>query len=218
MSDKPTIVLLPGLDGTGRLYQRLIDALAPEARVQAIGYPSERFLGYGELADLVIARAPVEPYAIVAESFSGPVAVRVGARRPAGLRGIILSTSFIVPPVPGWLRAAPLELLFRLGIPGWLLRGLLLGSGSSGDVVAEAAAVVASVPPSLLAARVRERAGWSDRGGSGRFNGSSPPSSASPSTVPTCSSWRGPSNRLPSFTGICDAGSPGPRTPEEVIA
>ena len=156
MSEKPTVVLLPGLDGTGRLYRPLVSALEPEARVQVISYPSDRFLGYRELAELVVAQAPAEAYAIVAESFSGPVAVMVGAKRPERLRGIVLSTSFVVSPAPRWLHVVPTEVFFRFGAPRWLLRWLLLGSPNSGELVADVAAVVASVAPSVLAARVRE--------------------------------------------------------------
>jgi pimeloyl-ACP methyl ester carboxylesterase len=156
VSDKPTVVLLPGLDGTGRLYRWLVSALEPEARVQVISYPTDGFLGYRELAELVVGQAPAEDYAIVAESFSGPVAAMVGAKRPARLRGILLSASFVVPPAPGWLRVAPLNLCFRFGAPRWLLRYLLLDFDNSRELVAEVAAVVASVTPSVLGARVRE--------------------------------------------------------------
>ena len=136
MSEKPTVVLLPGLDGTGRLYRRLVGALEPGAQVRVIGYPSERFLGYRELAELAVAQEPAGAYAIVAESFSGPVAVLVGASRPERLRGIILSASFVVSPAPGWLRVAPLELLFRLGAPRCVLRCLLLGFRDSRELAA----------------------------------------------------------------------------------
>ena len=156
MSEKPTVVLLPGLDGTGRLFGWLIRELEAHAKVRVISYPPERFLGYPELADLVRGQAPAGPYAIVAESFSGPVAVTVGATKPAGLRGIILSASFVVPPAPRLLRFVPFELFIRLGIPRTLLHYFLLDSRSTMEVGPELALAIASVAPSVLGARVRE--------------------------------------------------------------
>lgn len=131
MSEKPAILLLPGLDGTGRLFDRLVRELEPTVQVRVISYPSERFLGYSALAELVVSQAPTGAYAIVAESFSGPVAVMVGATKPTGLRGIILSASFVVPPAPRWLKVVPFELCFRVGIPKALLGRFLLDSGSA---------------------------------------------------------------------------------------
>jgi pimeloyl-[acyl-carrier protein] methyl ester esterase len=156
VSEKPAILLLPGLDGTGRLFDRLVRELEPLAHVHIISYPSERFLGYSDLAKLVARQAPAGAYAIVAESFSGPVAVMVGASRPAGLRGIILSASFVVPPAPRWLRVIPFGLFFRVGIPRTMLRHFFLNSRNAPDVASEVAAAIASVSPSVLGARVRE--------------------------------------------------------------
>jgi pimeloyl-[acyl-carrier protein] methyl ester esterase len=156
VSDKPTVVLLPGLDGTGRLFDRLVHVLEPRVRIRRIGYSPDRFLGYSELADFVLGQAPAGAYAIVAESFSGPVAVTVGARRPAGLRGIILSASFVRPPAPAWLRFLPFELLFRLEVPRALLRYYLVGPHNAAGVLPELTEAIASVPSRVLAARVRE--------------------------------------------------------------
>ena len=156
MSEKPTVVLLPGLDGTGRLFDRLAHALEPRVQICRFSYPSERFLGYSELADLVVGQAPSDPYAIVAESFSGPVAVAVGARRPAALRGIILSASFVVAPAPEWFRLFPFEVFFRLGVPRAMLRHYLLGPQNDAGVMSDLTSAIASVPPRVLASRVRE--------------------------------------------------------------
>ena len=39
IKSKMTIVLLPGLDGTGTLYQQLAQQLAPDFELQVIAYP-----------------------------------------------------------------------------------------------------------------------------------------------------------------------------------
>ncbi|MBC7989027.1 MAG: hypothetical protein H7Y19_05525 [Luteimonas sp.] len=77
------VIVLPGLDGTGELLDAFAAALAPEFDAQIIPYPRDRMLGYADLTQLVIAAMPRnEPFLLVAESFSGPIALRVAATRP----------------------------------------------------------------------------------------------------------------------------------------
>lgn len=47
------LTLLPGLDGTGLLFQPLLDALGDSVRVQVIRYPLDQYLTVPELAMLV---------------------------------------------------------------------------------------------------------------------------------------------------------------------
>jgi pimeloyl-ACP methyl ester carboxylesterase len=144
------------MDGTGRLFRWLLPAIHPETRAVVVSYPPDRFLGYRQLADLVAQQIPVGRYAIIAESFSGPVAAILASERPGGLRGVILSTSFVVPPAPRWLRFAPLEFIFRFRPATPLLRFLLLDPACGAEVVAGVADAIAATPSSVLASRVRE--------------------------------------------------------------
>ena len=153
---QPTILLLPGMDGTGRLFRWLIPEIQSFAMPVTIAYPGDRFLNYSELADYVAGQIPAGPYVILAESFSGPVAVALAAKKHSGLRAVILSTSFIAPPAPSWLKIAPLRMLFRARVPKLLLRWLLLDSTCDAEIVAEVADAVGEVCPAVLAARFRE--------------------------------------------------------------
>ena len=48
----PTLVLLPGLDGTGKLFTRFLDALKAsndDVDTRVIAYPTDRPLGYEAL-------------------------------------------------------------------------------------------------------------------------------------------------------------------------
>lgn len=56
-----TIVLLPGLDGTGILYQQLAQQLAPEYELQVIAYPLDQLLDYSELLDFIRPQLPEHP-------------------------------------------------------------------------------------------------------------------------------------------------------------
>lgn len=156
MPSTPTILLLPGLDGTGRLFGRLVSALGARVKTRVISYPTDRFLHYPELVELVVEQAPTDPHVILAESFSGPIAALVASRRPSALRGVVLSASFVAPPAPQCLRTVPFGVFFRFGFSPRLLRWFLLESSSSDELVVELTAATRSVSPAILAARLRE--------------------------------------------------------------
>lgn len=156
MAELPTLVLLPGLDGTGRLFRWLIPELESTARPVAVAYPDNFILDDRALADVATRQLPDGPFVLLAESFSGPIAALVAARRPAGLRGIVFAASFVAPPAPRWLKRAVFDFWFRIPPAEFLLRQLLLDARCAPDVVAEVAAVIRTVPPSILAARMQQ--------------------------------------------------------------
>jgi pimeloyl-[acyl-carrier protein] methyl ester esterase len=89
-------LLLPGLDGTGKLFDRFVAAAPQGASVDVARYPVDREMSYPEYATLVLDTfAPDEPFVIVAESFSGPIAVLVASSHPPTLAGIVLCNTFV---------------------------------------------------------------------------------------------------------------------------
>ena len=74
------LVLLPGMDGTGDLFAPLLSALPPALRTIVVRYPCDRPLGYAGRT-----RGPKDqPFVLLGESFSGPIAAAIAAaRRPA---------------------------------------------------------------------------------------------------------------------------------------
>jgi pimeloyl-ACP methyl ester carboxylesterase len=92
-----TLVLLPGMDGTGDLFAPIFPALSAAVTAQVVSYPRDQQLGHAELAELVLAQLPQDrPFALLGESFSGPIATAVAARStPAAL---ILACSFVTNP------------------------------------------------------------------------------------------------------------------------
>jgi pimeloyl-ACP methyl ester carboxylesterase len=110
------LVLLPGLHGTSALFEPFVKRLPDSVAPAPIDYPGDRFLNYESLTELVLGQVrDAGPFAVLGESFSGPVAVRVAAARPAGLKAVILVVSFASDPV-----ALPLRLAARAA-PDWLL-------------------------------------------------------------------------------------------------
>jgi pimeloyl-ACP methyl ester carboxylesterase len=99
--DLPEVILLPGMDGSGLLFGPFIDAMGGRANVTVVSYPADKLLGYPELADVVRPLLPPDrPFVLLAESFSGPVAVLLAGERPRSLRGVILCCTFLRNPRP----------------------------------------------------------------------------------------------------------------------
>ena len=127
----PQLIILPGLDGTGTRLTLFLREMERSVPTRVIGYPPDRPMGYTELESLVRQSLPEgECYVLLAESFSGPIAIRVAADPPPGLAGLILCCSFAKNPLP-WLRAVralAVRVPFK-SLPRWLRAPLLWGSG-----------------------------------------------------------------------------------------
>ena len=150
------LLLLPGMDGTARLFEPLIAALPQQLKAVTVAYPSDKSFGYEELLPIVENAVPSGPFVVVGESFSGPLAVMLSARHPPGLCGIVLCASFVQSPLklPERLRMSVRPWIFSLR-PLWILSWILLGSHSFGHLGAMARSVVRSILPAALAARTR---------------------------------------------------------------
>jgi pimeloyl-[acyl-carrier protein] methyl ester esterase len=150
------LLLLPGMDGTGQLFTPLLTALPPTLSAVAFSYPPDEPLGYEELLPLIESAAPHGNFVVVGESFSGPLALMLAARRPQGLRGVVLCASFVQFPlkVPERWRAMLRPWMFRWQ-PLWLLSWTLLGCHGFGKLGQLLRTAVRSVSPEALAARAR---------------------------------------------------------------
>ena len=101
MSTSTTLVLLPGLDGTGDFFQPLLESLGMQVRTRVVRYPVDGGFDYATCMELARAALPTdEPYVLLGESFSGPIAIELAAQAPTGLVGIILCASFACNPRP----------------------------------------------------------------------------------------------------------------------
>ncbi len=97
----PTLVLIPGLDGTGDFFPPLLESLGDDVRTHVVRYPVAGAYDYATCQQLVRAKLPAdEPYVLLGESFSGPVAISLAAQAPPGLAGIILCCTFVANPRP----------------------------------------------------------------------------------------------------------------------
>ncbi|MCH8149078.1 MAG: alpha/beta hydrolase [Planctomycetes bacterium] len=153
------IILLPGMDGTGQLFESLEAALAPRFVTHVVSYPPDEKLNYRQLMPYVRrAVPPSEPYIVVAESFSGPLAIEHASARPANLLGLVLCASCVAKPLPlglRWLRVLARESPFRRSAPLWLTRHFLVGRDCPSDLGESVRAAMQAVHPSVLAYRLR---------------------------------------------------------------
>lgn len=153
------LVLLPGMDGTAKLFASFIEALPRSLDAIAVPYPSDHYLSYVELERLVRLACPnAEPFVLLAESFSTPLAIQFAATAPENLRGLVLCAGFTASPIQGWMRVvgsllAPL--LVRLPLPNTAIKLLLLGKKAPVATVAALRETISSIQPDVLAARLR---------------------------------------------------------------
>ena len=154
----PTLVLLPGLDGTGVLFEPLVEVLPKGVETLVVSYPGKRPLSYEQLLPLVLRALPTErPYILLGESFSGPLAIMAAAERPKNLKAVILCATFIrnpIPWLPCWSRHIARTPLFYLSRAFILSKALVAGYASSA-VFALLERAHAMVSPSVMAARAR---------------------------------------------------------------
>jgi pimeloyl-ACP methyl ester carboxylesterase len=111
----PTLMLLPGMDGTGMLFDPLRAELGNAVGTTVVRYPTHGPIGYDELASIARAALPSGPFVVLGESFSGPIAILLAASRPAGLVGLVLACSFARNPRPALAVLARAALPIRRG-------------------------------------------------------------------------------------------------------
>ncbi|HEY4330186.1 MAG TPA: alpha/beta fold hydrolase, partial [Phycisphaerae bacterium] len=152
----PHLILMPGLHGTGGLFAPLLDQIPREYPTRLIEYPRDRAQSYPQLL-LQIERdlQDLEQVILIAESFSGPLALQFAARHPSRVRAVILCVTFVTAPVPRilcWL-GAPFALI-RFPLPGFLIRMFLAGTAASKEVVRHARREIEASKSHVIAHRV----------------------------------------------------------------
>lgn len=151
-----TLVLLPGMDGTGALFAPFLRALPGWITPLVVAYPTDRPLDYQGHLEIVMAALPTDqPFVLLGESFSGPLALLAAAQNPPGLRGVILCATFVTWPLlipPVFARMAVSLGVFRLKSTRLFQR---LVFGVAGELRQLASGALARVTPAVLAARAR---------------------------------------------------------------
>lgn len=152
-----TVVLLPGLDGTGDQFAPLIDALGLEVPTVTVRYPNAP-LDYKALQKIVATALPRDrSYVILGESFSGPIALSLAAQAPRGLLGCIVCASFVVNPRRILRLALPFMGLVPVQqLPSAISDFLVMGRFATPALRQLQLDARRSVSPSTLLARLKE--------------------------------------------------------------
>jgi len=150
-----TVVILPGMDGTGIELTDFVAALAPELEAIVVTYPNGRPMDYAGHEVVAQASLPIDrPFVLLGESYSGPIAISIAASAPPGLIGLVLCCSFARNPRPAlsWLRRLVPFVPTRIpaAVPCWLL----LGRFSTPRLENAIAQVLAQIAPDAFRARL----------------------------------------------------------------
>ena len=146
------------MDGTGISFEPLSKFLPADTAAIVVRYPADRLLSFEETVACAYDQIKGEQDILLAESFSGPVAISLVASGRLKVKGLILCATFAKAPrrtilkMLSWL---PLELGLKLPFQRVLLR-LILGDRKAIDTLFPIwRRLKTTVPARVLAHRVR---------------------------------------------------------------
>ncbi len=151
------IVLLPGMDGTGNLFEDVIAELS-SMDVVAVSLPSKGSQSYEELSSGLVSILPNEEFIIVAESFSGGIAACLSKRNIPNLKAVVFVASFLSAPkkiVAYMASILPIQQFTKLPLFKYVCRFLFLGKEATGPEIERFKRTVLSVPSSILRSRLK---------------------------------------------------------------
>lgn len=150
------LIVLPGLDGTGVLTAPVGACLRRSHEVEFISYPVT-LTRYDEIARWLAPQLEHGDYVLIAESFSGPLAVRIAATKPRGLKALVVVASFARSPrrVPAFLALALYMLPLRSARLIRLAQGFLVGKWGKTTFPVDFVDMLRGIPRSTLVGRLR---------------------------------------------------------------
>ncbi len=155
------LFILPGMDGTGLLLKPFVEALGRRVEPQLFDYPTDTIQSYEEIINNVGAVLPGngENFAILAESFAGPIALSLAAKGIQGLRALILVVTFAATPRHPLLpltHALPMPKLLSLPVPRRFAQRIMLGGDPPEGTMDKLLETFYMISPEVLASRLDE--------------------------------------------------------------
>ncbi len=123
------IMLLPGMDGTGLLFNPLLPLLSIPQEI--IPFNSALYQTYESIYKHVKANLLNEEFYLLAESFSGPIAARLASENIKNLKGIIFVATFLScpsKPLVSFAKKLSLRNLLKIPFSSYFIRKFLIGS------------------------------------------------------------------------------------------
>jgi pimeloyl-ACP methyl ester carboxylesterase len=150
------LLLLPGLEGSGDLFDALIEELGPRFDTQVVRYPAACY-SYADAEREVRAVLPASRSCILlAESFSTPLAIELAAKLPSAVDALILCNGFASSPLSGiesMMAIAASPWFFHIPLTTIAAQTFLVGSDAPDGVTETVQRTIAPVAPATLAAR-----------------------------------------------------------------
>jgi pimeloyl-[acyl-carrier protein] methyl ester esterase len=152
----PPLVLLPGFDGTGELFAPLVDALGASREITVVRYAREPSLQ--ACVDTARSFLSNKPSVLVAESFSGPIALHVMNRFPERVQCAVLCATFATSPFRALIPAAlalPAFALTANALGAAVLRVMCLNEARDPSPIEAVSRVSGAMTPETIKARLR---------------------------------------------------------------
>lgn len=94
------LVLIPGLDGTGTLFEPFVQALPPGIDTTIVSFPHDKAIYDYDLFAIIRNVIPWDrDLVVVGESSSGPLAMRFASDQHQNVSAVILVSSFVSNPI-----------------------------------------------------------------------------------------------------------------------
>jgi pimeloyl-[acyl-carrier protein] methyl ester esterase len=148
-------LLLPGLDGTGKLFSHFVQLRPPSFSCEVLAY-DDGFAESDEYVNAVKVRFRADTKTVlIAESFSGPIATHVASRYPEQVAGIVFAASFVTPPHPMLLNIASVMPTSAFGaMRTTLVNHFCVNGVREKNVIDEASAVVGELESAVIKRRL----------------------------------------------------------------
>jgi pimeloyl-[acyl-carrier protein] methyl ester esterase len=157
-NDTIKLVFMPGLDGTGISFEPLRKFLSGNITTAVVRYPTDRLLSFEEIVDCAYEQIVGDQDIVVAESFSGPVAIALIGSGKLKTKGLILCATFAKAPRPAMLKILnrlPLEFCIGLPIQSVLFRYFIGNQRDRNALIPIWQKVMSMVSAKILAHRIR---------------------------------------------------------------
>ena len=147
------LVFMPGMDGTGLSAEPLMKLIPPDVAFTIVRYPTDKLLSFEETVECAAKQFPPGiPPVVVAESFSGPVAIKLIASGCVQAKYLILCATFAKSPHPLLLklsRSLGITSLIKPEMPKLFFK-VFLGKGFAKSLAPMWQRVHATVPARVL--------------------------------------------------------------------
>lgn len=150
------LVLLPGMDGTGELFNDFLSRYKGDYLVTSL--PKTGLQDHASLAKTIKTQLPTEDCILLAESFSGGIIPELLKQNLPNIKGVIFVASFLSCPNRLFLPMAkflPLQPLASAPLSKVAIKYLLLGQGASNALLSKFVKITKSIPKQVLKHRLK---------------------------------------------------------------